>query len=588
MRSLRSVFAVAAVLVGLFAAAQPAQASPYFSTTGSMGTARWAPGAAPLPDGRVLVVGGRDGSLVETNTAEIYNPVTGTWTPTASMSASRFSPATAPLPDGRILVAGGRNAMGTVLASAEIFDPATQTWSPTGSMVQARANVPGAPLPDGRILVAGGFSGSTSLSSTEIYDPVSGTFSAGGNMIQARSVSTAAPLRSGEVLVAGGTGTSGDLASVEKYLPATGNFVSAPAMPDPRTGARSALLPDGKVLIVGGTFVGSTLIFDPETGSYSNGPSLGVSRAQPGVAPLPGGLTLIAGGSSGSELASAQLYNTDPTPAVDGGAFGGVFLGEVATSEVEITNLGSQTLNISGGDPEISGPDASDFIVDLNDCAGASLGFSESCMVTLLFDPGAVGLRTATLDFLSNAPTDLSVDLSGTGLRGVTGETGPTGPTGETGPTGPTGGTGPSGPTGGTGPTGPTGPSGPTGDTGPTGPSGPAPAATIPRIRKSPGPVKMEGKGRLKLATVICPKQACRATKFMASVKVGKKTVKLGTSLPGSIPANGSRALVATVPKKARPMIRKARPLGMATISVTAVSESKGRVQRPRMKVRVK
>ena len=46
MRSLRSVFAVAAVLVGLFAAAQPAQASPYFSTTGSMGTARWAPGAA--------------------------------------------------------------------------------------------------------------------------------------------------------------------------------------------------------------------------------------------------------------------------------------------------------------------------------------------------------------------------------------------------------------------------------------------------------------------------------------------------------------------------------------------------------------
>jgi hypothetical protein len=98
----------------------------------------------------------------------------------------------------------------------------------------------------------------------------------------------------------------------------------------------------------------------------------------------------------------------------------------------------------------------------------------------------------------------------------------------------------------------------------------------------------MNGRGRLKLATVICPKQACRATKFTASVKVGRNTVKLKTSLPGRIPANRSRALVATVPTRARSMIRKAKPLGMASISVTAVSESKGRVQRPRMKVRVR
>ena len=52
--------------------------------TGSMGTPRDGPDAVRLLDGRVLVVGGSGGESDPT-TAELYDPVSGTWSATGSM-----------------------------------------------------------------------------------------------------------------------------------------------------------------------------------------------------------------------------------------------------------------------------------------------------------------------------------------------------------------------------------------------------------------------------------------------------------------------------------------------------------------------
>jgi hypothetical protein len=98
----------------------------------------------------------------------------------------------------------------------------------------------------------------------------------------------------------------------------------------------------------------------------------------------------------------------------------------------------------------------------------------------------------------------------------------------------------------------------------------------------------MDSQGRLFLATVTCPENACRVTKFSGKVKLGNRNIKLKTALPGTIAANGSRKLFATVPASARPAIRNAKPLAMAVFGVNAVSDTKGRVQRPQMKVRVR
>ena len=81
-----------------------------FSPTGSMGTARELHTATLLPDGRVLVTGGDDGSgSTALALAELYDPKTGQFSPTDSMATARENHTATLLSDGRVLIAGGDN-----------------------------------------------------------------------------------------------------------------------------------------------------------------------------------------------------------------------------------------------------------------------------------------------------------------------------------------------------------------------------------------------------------------------------------------------------------------------------------------------
>lgn len=74
------------------------------------------------------------------------------------------------LPSGQALVAGGANAC-EFHASAELYDPITGTWSAIGSMSVPRANHSATLLPNGKVMVAGGVGGSGAelLASAELY-----------------------------------------------------------------------------------------------------------------------------------------------------------------------------------------------------------------------------------------------------------------------------------------------------------------------------------------------------------------------------------------------------------------------------------
>jgi hypothetical protein len=72
-----------------------------------------------LSDGRVLIVGGWSITSPALKSAELYDPKAGTFSPAGSMVVARFSASATRLPDGRVLIAGGENGT-NYLASAEV------------------------------------------------------------------------------------------------------------------------------------------------------------------------------------------------------------------------------------------------------------------------------------------------------------------------------------------------------------------------------------------------------------------------------------------------------------------------------------
>ena len=80
-----------------------------------------------------MVAGGIANNGVTTNSAELYDPATCTNQFTGFMSVPRRDHTATLLPNGRLLVAGGFNGS-QVISRSELYDPATRTWTATGAM----------------------------------------------------------------------------------------------------------------------------------------------------------------------------------------------------------------------------------------------------------------------------------------------------------------------------------------------------------------------------------------------------------------------------------------------------------------------
>jgi Kelch motif protein len=317
----RFSFACAVAAVALIA---PPSASAIntvsFSQVGNMTAMRAGPGAARLPDGRVLVVGGDD--VPPLNSAEIFDPATNTFSALgARMNSGRFSPAAASLPDGRILIAGGYNGSEDT-PTAEAFNPSTGTFSPVGSMSVGRELAAAAPLADGRVLVAGGFAQTNPTATTEIFDPKTNTFGPGPSLPTARYGMAGAAISGGRVLVAGGQEEINFLDSAVVFNPSTNAFSPVGSLPSNTARAAGASLPQGRALVAGGEFDGGpgvgaqdltrALIFDPATNSFSSagiGNLIG-KRREAAAVELRDGRVLVAGGKGeDAELNTAELLS---------------------------------------------------------------------------------------------------------------------------------------------------------------------------------------------------------------------------------------------------------------------------------------
>ena len=268
--------------------------------------------SAMLLDGRVLFVGGVQDS--EAASSELFDPATNTFSRTAGVMAElRHGHSATTLTDGRVLVAGGRMPTGlrtsTLLDTAELFDPATGTFSPTGRMVVGSEAHVATLLADGRVLVIGGFGSNSDLA--QIFDPETGSWSSAGTMLHPRFALAATLLKDGRVLVSGGMDST---STTELFDPSTGRFEAGPSMANPRYGHTSVRLADGRVLIIGGSdgnqAMGSVEVYDPATGRVSTTGSLVTERISASAVLLADGRVLVAGGTLANDAPlSAELYD---------------------------------------------------------------------------------------------------------------------------------------------------------------------------------------------------------------------------------------------------------------------------------------
>ena len=317
-----------------------------WSPTGPQAQQRLTPTLTLLANGRVLMVGGRASSNGPAlRTAEIYNPLTNAWTPTGSLADARFSHSATLLADGKVLVAGGfsndrvifnatggvTNA-GPVLNTSEIYDPVTGVWTPAGNLVTRRAIHTANRLPNGKVLVAGGRTcnaappascdASFFTNKAELFDPVTRTWAPTGSMAYGRHTGAAVSLPDGRVLTVGGFGVLGgaeggpgeppavpganqqNLATAEIYDQATGTWTATGSLNIGRARHSLLVLNDGRVMAVAGfSAETSTETYNPGTGTWAISSQIPRGRSGQCAWALPRGDVLLH--LAGARLADA-------------------------------------------------------------------------------------------------------------------------------------------------------------------------------------------------------------------------------------------------------------------------------------------
>ncbi|MFI1016837.1 Kelch repeat-containing protein [Streptomyces sp. NPDC020965] len=260
-------------------------------------------GAVLLRSGKVLLVGGADGRGAPVAATALYDPAAARWTAGAPLRSPRRLHTVTRLDDGRVLVAGGTGGASPLSpspATAELYDPVTDTWSRAGDLREARRGHSAVLLENGKVLVAGGVAAGSrdpadGLRSVELYDPATDAWSPAAPMARARTGHSAVRFTGGRVIVCGGavpparTGETA-LGPCELYTPATDSWAPTGSLLEPRSDHQTVPVTHTAALVVGGATPGA-----PEDGAHDPYGTLTTERYElatglwTALPPMPGG-----------------------------------------------------------------------------------------------------------------------------------------------------------------------------------------------------------------------------------------------------------------------------------------------------------
>lgn len=285
---------------------------------GALSVGRYAPAAAVLSPGKVLVAGGYDFLLGFSTSSEVAEPMRGLLAPSGAMKVARNFAASALLGNGTVLVAGGFVGNAGSVAVAEIYDAKAGTFERTpGNMTEGREAHSATALPDGKVLIVGGLqaSGFKFTATAETFDPATGNFTKTPTAMSTPRAFHVAGFDADKkvVFAAGGaSGPSAETDTVELYDVAKGSFSLAPGKLQHTTKALAgARLPDGRWLLAGGANeIDKTLadaqLFDPKTGQVTKAAPMATRRIAHTLTTLADGRVLAIGGFSDSSTPSGS------------------------------------------------------------------------------------------------------------------------------------------------------------------------------------------------------------------------------------------------------------------------------------------
>lgn len=391
--------------------------------------------------GHVLIVGGAESTRQlddadPPSTAELYNPLTKTWTLTGPPGVPRARRHTATLVTGsncgsycgRVLVVGGSNVSKAPVgkATAELYDPVAGRFSERHDGLVPRYIHTATAVPDGRVLIAGGIRGfggadDNPTDVVEVFDPstpFATAFSETGNLLVARSGHVAQILSDGRVAAIGGSGVLPQAASLRPPLASVelfdllkdagvGGWRRAASMAQSRGSGR---IPGGhtatpvhgprcgedcgKVFVFGGTSHADGNLDAPAVPSQQNSlnssevldPGPYISAVTPSIGTPVGGQLVVI---SGSGFVAAQM--TDPSSVTFGGTPAQSFRVESPTRITAVT-------------PPASGFSNADVQVAVPGSGAASFGFFYQEVVGAITDLVARTLSGTEVSVSFTAP----------------------------------------------------------------------------------------------------------------------------------------------------------------------------------------